>query len=230
MTKKTFNFLLILTLTLFSINCSAQKDKKQVKVLISTSYGDIKVVLYNETPKHRDNFVKLVKEGFYDSTLFHRVINSFMIQGGDPDSKNAKAGIPLGNGGPGYTVPAEFNPQLFHKKGALAAARQPDSVNPNKESNGSQFYIVQGKIFDKKQLDAYVKSKNIKREVPFTYTEEQEKIYQEIGGYPPLDMDYTVFGEVIEGLDVIDKIAAVNTDRRDRPKQDVKMSMKIVRK
>lgn len=230
MTKKTINILLILTLTIFSVNCSAQKKKKQTKVLISTEYGDIKIMLYNETPKHRDNFIKLVKEGYYDSLLFHRVIENFMIQGGDPDSKNAKPGIMLGNGGPGYTIPAEFNPNLIHKKGALAAARQPDNINPSKASNGSQFYIVQGKTFDEKSLNAYEKSKSIKSKKEFKYTEEQRKIYMETGGYAPLDMEYTVFGEVIEGLDVIDKIAAVATDRRDRPKKDVKMTMKIVKK
>lgn len=230
MTKKTFNILLLLTLTLFCSNSFAQKKKKQTKVLISTSFGDMKLVLYNETPKHRDNFIKLVKEGYYDSLLFHRVINGFMIQGGDPDSRNAKPKVMLGNGGPDYTIPAEFNPKLYHKKGVLAAARQPDSFNPNKESNGSQFYIVQGRKFDQKAIDAYEKSKSIKRNEEFTYTEEQEKVYMELGGYPPLDMEYTVFGEVIEGLDVIDKIAAVETDRRDRPKEDVKMSMKIVKK
>ena len=230
MIKKIFNILLILSITLFSNNCLAQKNKKQTKVLISTEMGDIKIALYNETPKHRDNFIKLVKEGYYDSLLFHRVIENFMIQGGDPDSKGAKPKIALGNGGPGYTIPAEFNSNLIHKKGALAAARQPDQVNPNKESNGSQFYIVQGKTFSKTDLDAYVKSKNMRREEPFSYTEEQEKIYQEIGGYAPLDMEYTVFGEVIEGLDVIDKIAKVEKDRRDRPKDDVKMTMKIVKK
>ncbi len=230
MIKKTINTLLILTLAIFSVNCSAQKNKKQTKVLISTEFGDIKVALYNETPKHRDNFIKLVKEGFYDSLLFHRVINNFMIQGGDPDSRNAEPGVMLGNGGPGYTIPAEFNKNLIHKKGALAAARQPDQVNPNKESNGSQFYIVQGKTFTKEELDMYIKSKNMRREDKLAYTEEQEKIYQEIGGYAPLDMEYTVFGEVIEGLEVIDKIAVVKTDRRNRPKNDVKMSMKIVKK
>jgi len=229
MIKKILVSTLIL-MTFVNNNGLAQKNKKQTKVLISTSYGDIKLVLYNETPRHRDNFIKLINEGIIEGTLFHRVMKNFMIQGGDPDSKTAKPGQMLGNGGPGYTVSAEFNSKLIHKKGALAAARQPDNVNPNKESSGSQFYIVQGKTFEKDQLDAYLKSKNMRREEQLSYTEEQENIYKELGGYAPLDMDYTVFGEVIEGLEVIDKIANVATDRRNRPKEDVKMSVKIVKK
>lgn len=225
MIKKIF-YLSLLVIILFNTNCLAQKKKKQTKVLITTEYGDIKLVLYNETPKHRDNFIKLVKESFYDSLLFHRVMQNFMIQGGDPESKNAKPGIMLGNGGPGYTIPAEFDTNLIHKKGALAAARQPDNVNPKKESSGSQFYIVQGKRFEKEEIDKF----NSRKGNPIKYTDEQYKLYEELGGYPPLDMEYTVFGEVIEGLEVIDKIAAVQTDRRNRPKEDVKMTMKIVRK
>lgn len=225
MIKKIF-YIFLLVVTVFNTNCYAQKKKKQIKVLISTEYGDIKLALYNETPKHRDNFIKLVKESFYDSLLFHRVMQNFMIQGGDPESKNAKPGIMLGNGGPGYTIPAEFDTNLIHKKGALAAARQPDNVNPKKESSGSQFYIVQGKRFEKEEMDKF----NSRKGNPINYSDEQYKIYEELGGYPPLDMEYTVFGEVIEGLDVIDKIAAVQTDRRNRPKEDVKMTMKIVKK
>lgn len=211
-------------MTFFNINGLAQKNKKQTKVLISTSLGDIKLVLYNETPKHRDNFIKLVEEGFYDGTLFHRVIKGFMIQGGDPESKNAKAGQMLGNGGPGYTVPAEFNSKFFHKKGALAAARMGDGVNPNRESSGSQFYIVQGKKYNKKELEIMSKRSSN------TYSEEQYKAYETTGGTPQLDMAYTVFGEVTEGFDVIDKIAEVAKARGDRPKEDVKMTMKIVKK
>ena len=229
MTKKIFPWILIL-MTFFSINGLAQKNKKQTKVLISTSYGDIKLLLYNETPKHRDNFIKLVEDEFYNGTLFHRVMDGFMIQGGDPDSRNAQPGQMLGNGGPGYTIPAEFNARLIHKKGALAAARQPDNVNPNKESSGSQFYIVHGKSFEKEELDSYLKKKNKRRETPLSYTEEQEIIYKEIGGYAPLDMEYTVFGEVIEGLEVIDAIAKVEKDRSNRPNADVKMTVKIVKK
>lgn len=211
-------------MTFFNINGLAQKNKKQTKVLISTSYGDIKLVLYNETPKHRDNFIKLVEEEFYNGTLFHRVIKSFMIQGGDPESKNAKAGQMLGNGGPGYTVPAEFNSEFIHKKGALAAARMGDGVNPNRASSGSQFYIVQGKKYNKKELEIMSKRSGS------TYSEEQYKAYETVGGTPQLDMAYTVFGEVIEGFDVIDEIAEVAKGRGDRPKEDVKMTMKIVKK
>ena len=144
MIKKIFPLILAL-LTLSSLDCVAQKKAKQTTIILSTPHGDIKMVLYNETPQHRDNFIKLVKEEFFNGTLFHRVIKDFMIQGGDPESKNAKPGQRLGNGGPGYTIPAEFNNKFIHKKGALSAARMGDGVNPKKESSGSQFYIVQGK-------------------------------------------------------------------------------------
>ena len=207
----------------FSINGFSQKSKKQTKVSISTSYGDMTLVLYNETPKHRDNFIKLVKSSFYDGTLFHRVIAGFMIQGGDPDSKTAEKEQMLGNGGPGYTVPAEFNKQFVHKKGALSAARMGDGVNPQKSSSGSQFYIVQGKKYDRKNLESMGKRSGA------NYTEDQIKGYEIEGGTPQLDMNYTVFGEVIQGFDVIDKIAAVAKGRADRPKEDVKMTMKIVK-
>ena len=223
MTNKKTTLLLVL-ITLLSINVLGQKKEKQAKILISTEFGDIKVVLYNETPKHRDNFIKLVKEGFYDSTIFHRVIKDFMIQGGDPESRNAEKGVQLGNGGPGYTIPAEFNANLIHKKGALSAARMGDGVNPNKESSGSQFYIVQGKKYNKEDLARMAERSGNK------YTEEHYTIYETIGGTPHLDMGYTIFGEVIEGLDVIDKIAAVEKNRGDRPKEDVKITMKIVKK
>lgn len=229
MTKKII-YIFLIVVTGFSTSCSAQKKKKQTKVLISTEYGDIKVVLFNETPKHRDNFIKLVKEGFYNDLLFHRVMNTFMIQGGDPDSKNAKEGVILGNGGPGYTIPAEFNSKFIHKKGALAAARQPDNVNPKKESSGSQFYIMQGAKHSKKEVDQITERRNQRRETPINYSEEQYQTYANEGGKPHLDMDYTIFGEVVEGLEVIDKIAAVEVDRRNRPKKDIKMTMKIVRK
>jgi len=208
---------------LFSINGFAQKSKKQTKVSISTSYGDMTLVLYNETPRHRDNFIKLVKSGFYDGTLFHRVIAGFMIQGGDPDSKTAEKGQMLGNGGPGYTVPAEFNKKFTHKRGALSAARMGDGSNPQKASSGSQFYIVQGKKYDRKNLESMGSRSGA------NYTDDQIKVYEMEGGTPQLDMNYTVFGEVIEGFDVIDKIAAVAKGRADRPKEDVKMTMKIVK-
>ncbi|OFY95649.1 MAG: peptidylprolyl isomerase [Bacteroidetes bacterium RIFCSPLOWO2_12_FULL_31_6] len=223
MKKKIFSTLLTL-ITVINISCLAQKSEKQVKIIISTTYGDIKLALYNETPKHRDNFIKLVTEGFYNNTLFHRIIQEFMIQGGDPDSKNAANGVPLGEGDVGYTIPAEFNTTLFHKKGALAAARQGDDVNPKKESSGCQFYIVQGKKYNKEELDKMTKRTGN------TYAEGQYKVYETEGGTPQLDMNYTVFGEVLEGFEVIDKIAAVEKDRNDRPKEDIKMTIKIVKK
>lgn len=199
-----------------------------VKVKISTTHGDMIIRLYDETPLHRDNFIKLVKENYYDSLLFHRCIKSFMIQGGDPNSRNAAPGQPLGMGGPGYTVDAEFNSNLIHKKGALAAARQGDAVNPMKKSSGSQFYIVQGRTMNDAQIDqmqAYIKQKNPN----FTYTEEQRNIYKTIGGTAQLDMDYTVFGEVIEGLEVIDAINAQPTGPGDRPLQNIVMKMEFVK-
>lgn len=253
--------------------------EKETLVLIKTSLGDIKVKLYNETPVHRDNFIKLIKQGYYDSLLFHRVINQFMIQGGDPDSKNAAPGKALGMGEPGYTLPAEIIPGLYHKKGALAAAREPDRVNPQKRSSGSQFYLVQGKVFTPKeletlearinqsakykiiqdfitnpanisyrnQLDSLQKAQDsagmskifqeiealnqteIDKVSNFHFTEKQIEIYTTIGGTPHLDGDYTVFGEIIEGFEVLDNIAAVETDGNNRPLQDVLMFISILK-
>jgi len=191
-------------------------------VLVKTKFGDIKLRLYDETPKHRDNFIKLVNEGFYDSLLFHRVMENFMIQGGDPKSKGAAKDVQLGNGGPGYTIPAEFVPGLYHKKGALAAARMPDNMNPKKESSGSQFYIVQGQKFTEQQLQSFQNNYGMK------FTPEQMETYKTIGGYPPLDNNYTVFGEVVEGLDVVDEIALVPTNPANRPLEDVLMSITLV--
>ena len=200
-----------------------QKDKETV-VLMKTSMGDMKIKLYNETPLHRDNFIKLVNEKYYDGLLFHRVIKDFMIQGGDPESKDAPAGKMLGNGGPGYTIPAEILPQIRHKKGSLAAARMGDNVNPKRESSGSQFYIVQGQVFTDMQV------KQLADKTGTVYTKEQIDVYTTIGGTPHLDGAYTVFGEVIDGFDVIDKIAAVAKDRGDRPIEDVKIiSISIVK-
>ncbi len=196
--------------------------QQRPRVEISTTYGKMIVELYNETPLHRDNFLKLVNEGFYDGTLFHRVIQGFMIQGGDPDSKTATRGQTLGMGGPAYNIPAEFVPALFHKKGALSAARMGDQVNPARESSGSQFYIVQGRPFSAEELD------NFEQRSGNPFTPEQRSIYTTIGGTPHLDHAYTVFGHVVEGLDVLDKIAAVSKDRRDRPIEDIKMTMKVI--
>lgn len=217
-------FLVVSTLSL------AQKTEKQTLVLISTTFGEMKIKLYNETPRHRDNFIKLAKDGVLNETLFHRVIKSFMIQGGDPDSKNAEKGVALGEGGLGYTIPAEFNTAIIHKKGVLAAAREGDDVNPQKVSSSCQFYIVQGRTFTRAEIEKMLKGKNAKRQTPVQYTEEQLKTYETVGGTPHLDMDYTVFGEVVEGLEILDKIAEVKTDKRDRPLEDIKMTIKIVKK
>ncbi len=244
-------------------------------VQIGTEFGVIKVKLYNETPKSRDNFVKLVQDGFYDSLLFHRVIKGFMIQGGDPQSKNAAPGVMLGNGDVGYTIPAEFNDSLFHKKGALCAAR---TENPEKAGSACQFYLAQGKTLTDAELDQFERNINkgsrmqgafqqiindpanaalketfvrlqqssqhdslnalvqstiqpmIDAKVkPFKYSAAQREIYKTTGGIPSLDQGYTVFGEVIEGLDVIDKIAAVQTGQGDRPVADVRMTMKVLK-
>lgn len=201
---------------------TSKTKQKQTMILISTNYGDMKAVLYNETPQHRDNFIKLIKESYFDGTLFHRIIDGFMIQGGDPDSKTAKPGQQLGQGGPGYTVPAEFNQELIHKKGALAAARMGDQMNPQKASSGSQFYIAQGKVYSQEELS------NFEMRMGKSFNEVQKKTYTTVGGVPFLDYEYTVFGEVVEGLDVIDKIAKVAKDRSDRPTQDIKMKITII--
>ena len=196
-----------------------KKDRKRDVELV-TSRGTIVLRLSDETPLHRDNFLKLVKSGFYDGLLFHRVINNFMIQAGDPDSRNAKKGQALGNGGPKYTIPAEFRPGLFHKKGVLAAARLGDGQNPQKASSGSQFYIVQGRRFTDKSLDS-VETYRLKRKLPAAH----RTVYKNIGGTPHLDQNYTVFGEVVKGLDVVDRIAGVTTSRTppDRPVEDVRI-------
>lgn len=192
-------------------------------VKITTDYGDIVLKLYNETPLHRDNFLKLVEDGYYEDLLFHRVIKDFMIQGGDPNSRGAEAGEPLGNGGPGYTVPAEIVAGLFHKKGALAAARLGDRMNPERASSGSQFYIVQGKVWTPEELDMMEQQRGL------AFSPEQRQAYTTIGGTPHLDGGYSVFGEVVEGLEVVGKIAAVQTGAADRPVQDVKMKIEIVK-
>ena len=250
-----------------------EAKEKENLVKIECEYGTMIVRLYDDTPQHRDNFLKLVKEGFYNDLLFHRVIKDFMVQGGDPDSKGAPAGKQLGAGDVGYTVPAEFvYPTHYHKKGALAAARQGDQVNPEKRSSGCQFYIVQGKKYNENELNQMERAlgqkamqarfdqlvqenkdsikamrinrdqaglqalqeqliKTVETEVKDKQSvkmpEQMRKDYMEIGGTPFLDNEYTVFGEVVEGLDVIDKIAAVETNPGDRPKTDIKMKVKI---
>lgn len=206
----------------------AAKPEKRPRVEIRTELGTIVVELYNETPQHRDNFLKLVNEHYYDSLLWHRIIPAFMIQGGDPNSKRAAAGVPLGSGGPGYTVPAEIVPGLIHKKGALAAARQGDQVNPTRASSGSQFYIVQGKSFTEQELDM-ISKRSAGMGAPVTYTPEQKQTYATLGGAPHLDGAYTIFGEVVEGLEVIDLLAGVERLPGDRPVKDVHMWMKAVK-
>lgn len=252
---------------------SATASPEGPVVLIKTKYGAMKVVLYNETPLHRDNFLKLASEGYYDSLLFHRVIKGFMIQGGDPQSKSALPGQQLGNGGPDYTIPAEFNPKLLHRKGALAAARTGDQTNPEKRSSGSQFYIVQGEIIDSSKIEAmenkmaqrafdalFAKMMNGKTDSlnafraannregfeslvarvrmeaadelmknPPHLTDIQKQIYSTEGGTPHLDGNYTVFGQVIEGLNVIDSIAAQATAPGDRPIQDIRMAVEVLK-
>ncbi len=244
------------------------------KIRIKTTEGEIVVRLYDETPKHRDNFIKLVKDGFFDGTLFHRVIKDFMIQGGDPDSKGAPKGKMLGTGGPGYTIPAEFvYPKLFHKRGALSAARLGDEINPERESSGSQFYIVWGKMYKPQELKQMERQLGMQQQQTIfnqlakehreeimnfrrnrdraglqqlqdklveetqkkineigapKFTDEQVKAYTSVGGTPFLDDQYTVFGEVEEGLDVVEKIQNVETLRGDRPKEDVSMAMEII--
>jgi cyclophilin family peptidyl-prolyl cis-trans isomerase len=273
MNRITIFILIAIFASIFSCQSSDKKGSEEL-ISIKTEFGEIKVKLYDETPEHKKNFLKLVNDGFYNDLLFHRVIDNFMIQGGDPDSKGAQPGVRLGGGSPGYTIPAEFAPKYYHKKGALAAARKGGPSNPEKKSSGSQFYIIHGKIFRSGELDTMIISKNskfknelLKKKVnessdelnefrtnndqqgfnlriaeireqvdsvygtnpKFTMSEEQINAYTTIGGYPSLDGEYTVFGEVVEGFDVLDKIAAVEVDQRNRPKADVKMQVELVK-
>ena len=215
--------LAFITLITVLINNPISAQTALNTILIETSLGNIKIILYEETPFHSENFIKLIKEGVYNDILFHRVIEDFMIQTGDPGSRNAQKGQLAGTGGVDYTVPAEFHPGLYHKKGALAAARQGDNVNPEKASSGSQFYIVKGTVFSDDQLDQMEA-----RGMHIKFTEEQRDIYKTIGGTHHLDYAYTVFGSVVEGLDVVDKIAAVQTDQYNRPLEDVRLSINII--
>lgn len=273
--------ILLLTLVASCIMaCTGNQQKKThmekdnaTLVRLETTLGNITVKLYNETPGHRDNFIKLVKEGAYDSTLFHRVIRSFMVQAGDPESKHASDTATLGNGDVGYTLPAEFNPTLFHKKGALAAARQGDDVNPEKASSGCQFYIVTGKKFSQAQLinmenqinearldtafnilarkhmkeifkmrkagdnegllelqdslEAQARAE-VAKEPRFKFSKQQIDTYTTLGGAPHLDGNYTVFGEVVDGMDIVDKIESVKTNRADRPVTDVRILKAVI--
>ena len=212
---RNFAFIVFFSLLLWSCNQNAT-----TYALIETEFGNVKVELYNSTPKNKANFIKLANEGFYDDLLFHRVIPGFMIQGGDPDSKNAQQGQPLGQGGPGYTLDAEIGE--VHVRGALAAARLADQANPERQSSGSQFYIVSGQKFDEAMLNQVVQQSGIQ------YTPEQRKAYLEQGGYPPLDGAYTVFGRVVDGMEVVDKIAAAQRDQMDRPLQDIRMKVSII--
>lgn len=272
------NKILLICLAFIALTaCSADSKKqtnhhmeneKRTLVKLETTMGNITVALYNETPKHRDNFIKLVKEGVYDSTLFHRVIKQFMIQAGDPDSKNASDTAMLGSGDVGYTIPAEFNPKFFHKKGVLAAARQGDDVNPEKASSGCQFYIVTGRKFTEPQLLGMENKINEQheealfdslarqhmkeiykmrkagdnagllelqdtleaqareladKEEKFRFTPEQIKAYSTVGGAPHLDGSYTVFGEVTEGMEVVENIEIAKTNRADRPVENIRI-------
>ncbi|HUS01563.1 MAG TPA: peptidylprolyl isomerase [Chitinophagaceae bacterium] len=215
----------------FLLACSATRNTSTSKlpgarIKLTTDSGTIVLRLYDKTPLHRDNFIKLVKQHYFDSLLFHRVIKNFMIQGGDPDSKNALPRVQLGNGGPGYTIPAEFDTSLFHKKGVLAAARTGDNENPKKASSGSQFYIVQGKKFTDAGLDSVETFRLKGRKLPLAH----RGVYKTIGGTPHLDMNYTVFGEVETGLEVVDKIASAPRDSSNRPFTDIRMKMKVLRR
>ncbi len=222
--KNFFYYILVLIIA----SCSASKKAliapvKPVQVQLSTDSGIIILMLYDKTPLHRDNFVKLVKEKFYDGLLFHRVINNFMIQGGDPDSKKSTPGILIGQGSLKYTIPAEFDTSLFHKRGALAAAREADDANPTKASSSTQFYIVDGQTFTDSQLDRIEEKNHIK--IP----EGHREYYKTVGGDPFLDMGYTVFGEVISGMDIVEKIANAPKDQNNRPLQDIHMKMTIMK-
>lgn len=209
--------MLLLASVLVTSSCAKKNDLEPV-IKFKTTEGTIKVRLYAETPKHRDNFVKLVEAGFYEGVLFHRVIADFMIQAGDPDSKNANLKASLGSGDVGYSIPAEFvYPKYYHKKGALAAAREGDDTNPAKASSGCQFYIVKGKVFTNAELNALEQKRSMK------FTSEQRNDYTTIGGTPHLDGNYTVFGEVIEGLEIVTNISRVKTGELDRPLENVRI-------
>ncbi len=217
---KKFASAFILLLVTFSVFAKAPKNQY---VRIKTAFGECIIRLYNETPKHRDNFIKLTKAGFYNGTLFHRVIQNFMIQGGDPTSKKAMPKEALGEGDVGYKIDAEIRDSLFHKKGVIAAARD---NNPKKASSGCQFYLVEGKRFTDGALDTLEKTRLKGRKIPLS----EREYYKSVGGVPHLDQNYTVFGEIIFGLDMVDRIAAVKKDEKDRPLQDVPMMVSLLKK
>ena len=208
-----------LSLLVASIICIPGCSDSPTYVIIETEFGDMKIELYDSTPKHKENFIKLAKESFYDDLLFHRVISGFMVQGGDPNSRGAAPEVRLGSGGPGYQIDAEIGAPHF--KGTLAAARTGDGANPERKSSGSQFYIVHGRAVSDQELNAKEASEG------FKYNESQRAKYKEVGGAPMLDLAYTVFGEVVEGLEVVDKIAAVKTQPGDRPVKDVLMKIRM---
>ncbi|QHT66892.1 peptidylprolyl isomerase [Rhodocytophaga rosea] len=210
--------ILIFILAFTQLSFAQKKSKKDYLVTLSTEYGNMYLVLFDETPKHKANFIKLAEDGFYNGTLFHRIIDGFMIQGGDPNSKTAKPGDPLGNGDVGYTIPAEFNEKLFHKKGVIAAARD---NNPQKASSGCQFYIAQGKVYKEEDFEAV--ERRIGRVVPENY----KQVYKTIGGIPHLDQNYTVYGQVIKGLEIIDTIAKQPRNEGDRPNKDIPMQVSV---
>jgi len=222
--RKIFYVAILFSIVSCSVSKKASvKETSQKKVMITTDYGTMVLKLYNKTPLHRDNFIKLVKQHFFDSLLFHRVIKGFMIQGGDPESKHAKQGQLLGEGSLKYTLPAEFDTSLFHKKGALAAARESDADNPQKRSSATQFYIVEGKTYTNEEMDRMEEKLHIK--IPKNHRE----VYRTIGGDPFLDMNYTVFGEVINGFDVIDKIGSALVDENNRPLKNIRMKITLIK-
>lgn len=264
------NYIIVLSLLFLSFSCNQVKNDSRI-IKIQTEKGEIVIRLYNETPKHRDNIIKLAEEKYYHGQIFHRIINNFVVQGGDPTTKNALPDSLYGNGGPDYLIDAEINDSLLHKRGAVGMAREGDDINPDKKSSGSQFYLVKGKVFTSQQLDDVekkIESKNKSKiyksifdnklsklkdktnidtvslslevsmafdsiwdkQPKFRLTEKQRKIYSTIGGIPHLDGNYTVFGEVIQGMDIVDNFSAVNTDQNDRPMKDIKFNIIVEKK
>ena len=221
-------FLAFLAILFIFNSCVSSRNitdsKKPIRVKIETDSGTMVLRLYKQTPLHSNNFIKLTRKHYFDGLLFHRVIKNFMIQGGDPDSKNAAPGVQLGEGGLKYTIPAEFDTSLFHQKGALAMAREGDKENPTKASSSTQFYIVQGKKYTDAEMD------KVQDKMKIIIPENHRIIYRTIGGTPFLDMNYTVFGQLESGFDVVEKIANAPRDKNDRPLHDIKMKIRLIRK